>query len=93
MNYVSGYGSIVIMKKIDLLDKKVFVLAGNNQEARDYFCSKNVPYDPRKVIHDLDCLRGLQNFTLICVGTYHWRNDRSEIMAIVNICKARLVYD
>lgn len=82
-----------IMKKINLADKDVYVRAGNNQQARGYFHTKKIPYNPSKVIHNIDFFRGLRNMKIVCVGTYWELNDHSEFVAFAKICRARLLYD
>lgn len=78
---------------IDLAAKDVFVLAGNNQQARDYFRWKKFPYDPRKVINRVDDLRGRSDGTVVCVGAHFGRKDRQKMCFILRCNNMKVMFD
>ena len=61
---------------VDPLVSDFFIIAGNQQQARDYFRAKGLSYDPRRVFHAPHCLRGMERGLKVkVVGTYYTRHD------------------
>ena len=70
---------------VDALVSDFYLIAGNQQQARDYFAAKGMQYNPRRVFHAPHCLRGKERGLRVrVVGTYYTRldwDDFSEILA------------
>lgn len=71
---------------VDPLVSDFYLIAGNTQQAEDYFRANGLPYDTRKVLRAPHCLRGMnRGLKVRVVGTYYLRtdwDDFSEMLAV-----------
>lgn len=53
-----------------------YIIAGNMQQARNYFREQEMVFSPRHVLHEPHCLQGLERGTNVkLIGTWFDRPD------------------
>jgi hypothetical protein len=78
---------------VEQLVSDFYLIAGNNQQSRDYCDAKGIEYDPRGIIHTPRALRGKRNLIVRLVGTWQWRKDWVEMEMLLKTQECQLQYD
>ncbi len=78
---------------LDLLVSNFLVLAGNYQQAKDYFRARNIRFNSKKVVYNEQSLRGRRDTVLIITGTHYDRMDRHIIGQVAEMLNYKIVFD